>query len=313
MGFNGSVVSSNSVGTDANWRAVGLAVHNQLAAFGLVQTADTGQVNWGTDVRPAATADHGHYEIWQFADALNASAPVFLRLEYATPYAVNGNLGFFFQVGTGTDGAGNLTGRKSALLKAYGNGNVSIWMAGDTGSLAIMGYLAGNTGCFLLVVERTHNAAGGDTGDGVMIAAVYYTYTGLIWANFQDSQIVEFAGDQSGPSYSQQNANSYWTPGWVIDGLPNPASAATGAIGNNVHFWPIKARGLTSVSPFLRIAAFFTADIAAGTVLTATGWDGASNSWSALGMFGGDASRAVRGASAEAAYNPNLSFMFRRA
>jgi hypothetical protein len=42
----------------------------QIAAMGLVQTSDTGQINWVTVARPALNTIAG-YEIWRFNDAFS--------------------------------------------------------------------------------------------------------------------------------------------------------------------------------------------------------------------------------------------------
>lgn len=80
----------------------------KLAECGLVQTADTGQINPGSATRPAINTSAG-YQIWRFNDALQATAPVFLRIEYRTGSVVT-NPAMFLGVGTSTNGAGTLGG-----------------------------------------------------------------------------------------------------------------------------------------------------------------------------------------------------------
>ena len=57
--------------TDASFRAWGSDVSTHLATVGLVQTIDTGQINWSTVTRPG-TNTSGGYEIWCFNDSLSA-------------------------------------------------------------------------------------------------------------------------------------------------------------------------------------------------------------------------------------------------
>lgn len=95
--------------TDANFRAWGSAVAAGLAAIGFVKTADTGQINWATVLKPAGTSTYQGYEIWQFNDTLQATAPLFVKLEYGSGTAVN-NPALRFTIGKGSDGAGGLTG-----------------------------------------------------------------------------------------------------------------------------------------------------------------------------------------------------------
>jgi hypothetical protein len=93
--------------SDANFREWVQEIHDQFVAIGLTQTADTGQADLATITRPAQGLTT-HYEIWEFADALQATAPIFLRVEYGTQSGVTSAL-WRIGIGTGTDGAGNLT------------------------------------------------------------------------------------------------------------------------------------------------------------------------------------------------------------
>jgi hypothetical protein len=92
---------------DADFRAWGSDLSASLAQVGLVQTADTGQINWTTVLRPAINTYAG-YEIWRFPDS-----SLFLKWEYGTA-ANSFNIALRVQVGTGSSGAGTLTGATSA-------------------------------------------------------------------------------------------------------------------------------------------------------------------------------------------------------
>src|SRR3954454_8298219 len=97
--------------SDAVFRSWGSGVSAQLAAIGLVRTADTGQIDWTTVAKPASGV-FGGYEIWRFDDALQATAPVFIKVEYGISNTTTLMLGL--TVGTGTNGAGTLTGQVSS-------------------------------------------------------------------------------------------------------------------------------------------------------------------------------------------------------
>lgn len=111
-------VLGNLVG-DAELRSWGSAVSAQLAACGLVQTADTGQINWATVTKPAAGATPAGYEIWRFNDALQATKPVFIKVEYGTGGAAT-FCAMWLTVGTGTNGAGTLSGQLFARVQVAG-------------------------------------------------------------------------------------------------------------------------------------------------------------------------------------------------
>ena len=93
--------------SDATFRAWGSDIAARLATAGLIQTADTGQINWVTVLRPAASA-YGGYEVWRFDDTLQGTSPVFMKIEYgssnnqATP-------ALRITVSSGTNGAGTPT------------------------------------------------------------------------------------------------------------------------------------------------------------------------------------------------------------
>jgi len=92
---------------DADFRAWGSDLSVSLGQVGLVQTADTGQINWTTVTRPTTNTTAG-YEVWRFPDS-----SLFMKWEYGTG-AGAGVPRIRVQVGTGSDGAGALTGVTSS-------------------------------------------------------------------------------------------------------------------------------------------------------------------------------------------------------
>lgn len=94
--------------SDATFRAWGSELSAALATVGLVQTSDTGQINWTTVARPAINTMAG-YEIWRFNDTLQSTAPIYFKLEYGTSGTAT-IPAMYLTVGTGSDGAGTITG-----------------------------------------------------------------------------------------------------------------------------------------------------------------------------------------------------------
>lgn len=105
--------------TDANFRAWGSEISARLAAIGLVQTADTGQINWTTVTRPGTNTAAG-YEIWRFNDSLQGSAPIFLKVEYGTGSGAT-SPGMWLTVGTGSNGSGTITGTATTRVQCSSN------------------------------------------------------------------------------------------------------------------------------------------------------------------------------------------------
>lgn len=161
--------------TDADFRSWGSELSTKIAAAGLVKTADTGQVDWSTALRPTGTSS-GVYEVWGFNDGLQATAPIFLRLEYVT---YSSGPALRLQVGVGTDGAGNILAPIYTQEQLMGRG------APDTGSFisnicctdGFFGLVfkrnsyAGLFSPFAFAVVRSTDATGTPTGE----AAVVYT------------------------------------------------------------------------------------------------------------------------------------------
>lgn len=111
---------------DAGFRAWGHDFSTRLAAIGLAQTADTGQIDWATVTRPATNTTAG-YEIWRFDDTQQSDAPIYLKFEYGTNNAST-RPRILVSIGTGSDGSGNLTGELVTQL------NMGAAVGGATGS-----------------------------------------------------------------------------------------------------------------------------------------------------------------------------------
>lgn len=114
-----STVDLSSFSTDAKFRTWGSAVKALLAASGLVQTTDTGQIDWTTVTKPVAIQTLAGYEIWRFNDSLQTTDPIFIRIEYRSGGTASGNSpAMLVSAGTGSNGAGAITGLQttSAIL-----------------------------------------------------------------------------------------------------------------------------------------------------------------------------------------------------
>lgn len=172
-----ATIQSNTIrmyhDTDARWRAEVQFVHDTFA-LGWTQTADTGQINLATTTRPLAAGTLVGYEVWRMNDALQATKPVFARVEYRSGGGTQHQFLLAILLGTGSDGAGNITGSLRAAIYA-GGGNNSITDMQCFGSAAsnritlAMG-LSGSTSTTLaLALERTKDSTGADTGDGLIM------------------------------------------------------------------------------------------------------------------------------------------------
>lgn len=108
-----SVVDHTS---DAGFRAWGSEFAAKLAAVGLVQTADTGQINWTTVTRAGTNSDAG-YEIWTFNDTQQGTAPIYIRFDYGTA-STTSMPRIRATIGTGSNGSGTITGTAKTAANA---------------------------------------------------------------------------------------------------------------------------------------------------------------------------------------------------
>ena len=94
--------------SDAAFRTWVAEIITQLAAVGLTQTADTGQINTSTVTRAASNTSAG-YTIWRFSDTLQSTSPVFLKLEFGSGSSGNTYPQMWVSISTGTNGTGTLS------------------------------------------------------------------------------------------------------------------------------------------------------------------------------------------------------------
>lgn len=114
---------------DAGFRAWGKDLSDSIAQVGMVKTADTGQIDWTTVLRPAVNTFAG-YEIWRFVDS-----SVFIKLWYGSAGTASVPM-FSVQVGTGSNGSGTLTGVVSSTRNINGGGSTTL-----TGSTVRRNYI----------------------------------------------------------------------------------------------------------------------------------------------------------------------------
>jgi hypothetical protein len=101
--------------TDAAFRAMGVAVNASLAAAGLTQTSDTGQINWTTVTAPVAGNTDAGYEVWRFSDTLHSTVPIFLKIYYGRGSAST-IVRLRWESRSATSGAGVLSGQTYCQL-----------------------------------------------------------------------------------------------------------------------------------------------------------------------------------------------------
>ena len=162
---------------DATFRAWVTDFSTKLGEVGLVQTADTGQIDIATATRPAINVAAG-YQIWRFP-----SQAVFMKIEYGSAGGI-GYPGVWLTVGTNSNGSGTLTGVVSSRRTCSGsNVSQSISLpgtlrpsymcfsasAGFFGVTAFVGGMGGEANLFGFFVCRTTDFSGAPDAQGISV------------------------------------------------------------------------------------------------------------------------------------------------
>ena len=256
--------------TDAQFRAWGSGVSAQFIAMGLVAAADTGQINWTTVTTPAGANASQGYEILKFNDSLQATDPIFIKVEYGSGSAA-ATPAIFFTFGTGSNGTGTLTGPISARYQlvggSYATNSLTCYISGSSNRIQMALFLQG-TGAsasinFFFSIERTKDASGADTNLGLLI--VFKTSSSQINQTFWNRT----TGTPASGSESSWGAMSN--------------SSATAKSGTQVAVFPLFLNNAgIFANPPLGVLCYVNADIVAFGALTFTIY-GASHTYMPLG------------------------------
>lgn len=160
---------------DATFRAWRDEFSDALDDIGLTNAYRN--ATWATDLRPGSNAI-ASTEVWAFSDALQATAPVFIKFEYGTLNTATAPA-IWMTVGSGHDGSGTLTGLISDRVQCNPNlppttatnfptracfARGQFWIsfkAGASSSAAAGGGLA------FAAVLRSVNSSGAPSADGI--------------------------------------------------------------------------------------------------------------------------------------------------
>jgi hypothetical protein len=159
-----NVVCDNS--SLANFKSWAQFISNFFTTAGWTQTADSGQVNWGTIASVPSSAYV--YEIWKAADSQASTTPIYVKMSYgfstSSPRAE-------IQVGTGSDGSGNITGATTGVFQFtpnmtnQGGTLYPCYASGDAGEIRFMMWQSNATVEVVFGVERSKDSTGAKTTD----------------------------------------------------------------------------------------------------------------------------------------------------
>jgi hypothetical protein len=229
---------------------------------GWVVTADTGQTLPSALTAVGTTNTARGYRIYRMNDALQSTFPIFMRVDYATSFNAATAFGVFLTIGTGSDGAGNITNARLSNWKVdQSQTSASAFLiygsaASNRMSLAAV-CAAGHTFGFYLMIERTKDTLGNDTGDGLLM--IYGPAWNLNnWNQMTGNRYLIMAG---GTQPAAENGFSY------ILTTQNPTqSVAPGdvGLGTVIHF-----RGVAQ-QPGTNMLICCAADVSVDTFINVT-------------------------------------------
>lgn len=197
-------------GTTANYRIWVAEIIDNLIAAGLVQTTDAGQIDVSTATQPGA-GTYPHFAMFRFNDALQATAPVFMKIEFGAGGTTQPMIAV--TVGSGTNGSGTLTGTVSAryVTSSSGGGlapasqtlpylSMAIHKGGFFGFVFKIGCVSQtySTAIYAIFMARTTDNTGVETAEGVSL------FNLLGNNNVISSQFMKFS-----PSYTAQGGNIF--------------------------------------------------------------------------------------------------------
>lgn len=272
--YTGTIVQRALNSTEFNnW---GAAIDAALTGIGLTKVADTGAVvTWGAQTRPAA-GNVGPFEIWRLDTPTTGAPEVYLRLNYGVHYG-NGGVLLTCQIGTGSDGAGTLTGPGSAVgaltvINTSGDtATRNVWASSDGDGFTLACGYDSTTTKFLLVIDRQRTAA------GLAEPNAGWNPTGYMRIVYNPSaHNVQFVDVESGDA---PTATTKWPAisGRTVSGVTSLINA-----GSEMTMWPVMIPGQQGLYWSKMLIAFPVNDANVGTDL-AVDHLGATRTWRSLG------------------------------
>ena len=265
--------------SDATFREWGLELNTKLAAAGLIQTADTGQVNWVTVTRPGTNTEGG-FEVWRMADVQQATAPVYFRIGYGTGSAAT-NPRLQVTVGTGTDGAGTLTGTALTTIRSFhGRGGQSTdtprqsYLCVAEGFVGLNWKIGATNTEGLFAFCRTCSSSGVPTAVGGMV--VWGSGVGLA---LTATQALRFAATAA--AYTAQTSTASSTALGLNPQLP--ISTLVGADLQAMIGWTITP----AAAPLFGLCGVLDAEVAVGNTFAATSVGGTPRTYIGLSPTAG--------------------------
>lgn len=170
---NSSLAPSNTAAADFRaWASFVDSVF--LLTGGWLDNADTGSINLTTVAAPGGANASQGFKVYKMNDALQSTAPIFVKIEFGSGGAA-GTPSFWFTIGTGSDGAGTITGTIKSRTQHNAGASSTTPATKNLGSSgtnrAFFGlFLDGGVNqIFYWAIERSVDSTGAVTNEGVFL------------------------------------------------------------------------------------------------------------------------------------------------
>lgn len=162
-----------------DWQTFGRRLTTALETVGMVRVATAGEIDWDTTPPSTTSSVPTGFQIWRFNDALQATRPIFFKIEYSE----SSTYCLFITVGKGALGsaitdvliprtrAGN-SNNTGTVTDALATTVVSTCAGGACLAVVAAYDYAGIHGRPAFIIERSRDNAGEATGDGVSLAVM---------------------------------------------------------------------------------------------------------------------------------------------
>lgn len=253
--------------SDAAFRTWGSELSAKFAAVGMVQTADTGQINWTSVTRAAVINTAAGYEIWKLS-----SGNLYFKIEYGTGATQPTFPALWITVGTGSNGSGTLTGQTSTRT-GVGDTNLAIaststnyqsylcatanyfglsWKIGSAGT-------ASRPRAFMSAMQ-TVDSTGAPTSVGYLVLLSGISAQAV-------SQCVATTAGVTGTQITASNNGLFFIPN---NSANPPPSSQDGSGNNQAWLWWFSILGTTPQIPVLHCASALVSDLALGVTASMT-------------------------------------------
>lgn len=251
--------------TDAAFRVWGSELSGKFSAVGMVQTADTGQINWTTVTRAAVINTAAGYEIWKLS-----SSNLYFKIEYGTGGTQPTIPSLWITTGTGSNGTGTLTGQTSTRVQI---GNTSSAITSTVTNY--QSYLCATANYFGLS-WKISSASTTSKPRAFIVCAQTVDNTGAastvgyiqVVSSTSGSPTVQCVATTAAVTGTQTTNNTLFF-------IPNnaaapPANSLDGSGNNQAFLWWCSILGTTPMTPMIHAGTVLLTDLALGVTATMT-------------------------------------------